>query len=295
MPRKATALARSLLLLLAATLLPGCAEDSASQGDLLDRVLAAGKIVVSADANYPPQSFLDGQGELDGFDVDVAREVARRLGVRAEFVTPDWELIAAGSWCGRWDLSIGSMCPTEARAEVLWFTRPYYCTPASFAIHKDNQTLKTPADLVGKQVGAGVASTYEVYLRGELTLLGAELLYEPPRNVVVKTYSTDSEAVEDLALGDGVRLDAVMTAQPTLKNAMDSGRAIRFLGGAAYCEPLAFALDKCRGSSAKMLARLNEIIAQMHKDGTLRELSLEWYGMDLTAPEPSGGGTRGPR
>ena len=103
------------------------------QQDLLDQVIQAGQLVVSTDPNYAPQSFINDAGELDGFDVKVAEEVAERLGVDIEFVTPEWDLITAGNWGGRWDLSIGSMTPTEARAEVLWLslihisepTRPY--------------------------------------------------------------------------------------------------------------------------------------------------------------------------
>ncbi len=260
--------------------------------DLLDQVLAAGKLVVSTDPNYAPQSFLNDKGELDGFDVDVAKEVAKRLGVQVEFVTPDWDIITAGNWGGRWDLSIGSMTPTEDRAQVLWFTDPYYYTPASFAVHKDNTTIRTPNDLTGKTVGLGTATTYEAYLGGTLKMLGGEVIYDPPAGVKVKPYTTDAEAIQDLALGDGVRLDAVMSAQPTIQQAIDSGVPLKYVGTPAYYEPLAFALDKSRGPSDKMLQKLNEIVKAMHEDGTLTELSLKWYGIDLTTIiRPSAGGT----
>ncbi|NOZ50564.1 MAG: transporter substrate-binding domain-containing protein, partial [Chloroflexi bacterium] len=76
---------------------------------MLDQVLESGKLVVSTDPNYAPQSFLNDAGELDGFDVNVAKEVAKRLGVKVEFVTPDWDMITGGNWSKRWDVSIGSM------------------------------------------------------------------------------------------------------------------------------------------------------------------------------------------
>ena len=78
----------------------------------LEDIKAKGELVVSSDANYAPQSFLNDKGELAGFDIDVAKEVAKRLGVKVKFVTPDWDLIVAGKWAARWDLSIGSMTPT---------------------------------------------------------------------------------------------------------------------------------------------------------------------------------------
>ncbi|MGC9335205.1 MAG: ABC transporter substrate-binding protein, partial [Anaerolineae bacterium] len=265
--------------------------------DLLDEVMESGKLVVSTDPNYAPQSFINDQGELDGFDVKVAQEVAARLGVEVEFVTPDWDLITAGNWGGRWDLSIGSMTPTEARAEILWFTDPYYYTPASFAVHKDNTTITQVSDLSGKTVGLGTATTYEAYLDGTLAIMGGQVMYEPPSGINVQPYATDAEAIEDLSLGDGVRLDAVMSAQPTIQNAIDGGLPLKYIGTPAFYEPLAFALDKSRGPSDKMLAKLNEVIAGMHEDGTMSELSFEFYGIDITtlvapgeATPPAGAG-----
>ncbi len=257
-------------------------ETTEEAGDLLDQVMAAGKLVVSTDPNYAPQSFLNDAGELDGFDVEVAEEVAKRLGVDIEFTTPDWDLLTGGNWGGRWDLSIGSMTPTEPRVEVLWFTDAYYFTPASFAVHKDNTSIGSVGDLAGTTLGLGTATTYEAYLDGSLAIIGGEVLYDPPSGIEVKPYSTDAEAIQDLALGDGVRLDAVMSAQPTIQNAIDQGIPLKYVGTPAFYEPLAFALDKSRGPSDHMVAKLNEIIAAMHGDGTLSELSIKWYGIDIT-------------
>ncbi len=250
--------------------------------DLLDQVMAAGKLVVSTDPNYAPQSFLNDAGELDGFDIAVAKEVAKRLGVTVEFVTPDWDLITAGSWGGRWDLSIGSMTITEDRQAVLWFTDPYYYTPAAFAVHKDNTTITKPEDLSGKTVGVGSATTYEAYLNNQLKIVGETPVYPAPSGITVKPYSTDAEAIQDLALGDGVRLDGVMSALPTIQQAIDGGQPLKVVGNPAYYEPLAFALDKTRGPSDALIAKLNEIIKSMHEDGTLSALSIKWYGVDIT-------------
>ncbi len=250
--------------------------------DLLDLVMEAGTLVVSTDPNYAPQSFLNDQGDLDGFDVDVAKEVASRLGVEIAFETPDWDMITGGNWGGRWDISIGSMTPTEQRSEVLWFTNAYYYVPASFAVHKDNTTITSPADLSGKKLGLGTATTYEDYLNGVLSMLGGEIVYDPPPGIEITAYSTDQEAIQDLALGDGVRLDAVMSAQPTIQGAIEEGQPLKFVGTPAFYEPLVGALDKSRGPSDQMVAKLNEILAEMHADGTLTDLSLKWYGLDYT-------------
>jgi len=276
-----------LVLTLIVGVLAGCGktktpEATAGPKDLLDEVMAAGKLRVSTDPNYAPQSFLNDKGELDGFDVEVAKEVAKRLGVQVEFVTPDWDLITAGNWGGRWDVSIGSMTITEDRQAVLWFTVPYYYTPAAFVVHKDNTSITTPEGFSGKTVGLGTETTYEAYLNGTLKIVGQTPAYAPPPGVKVKPYTTDAEAIQDLALGDGTRLDGVMSAAPTLQDAINKGVPLKFVGKPAFYEPLAFALDKSRGPSDKMVAKLNDILRAMHSDGTLTNLSMKWYDLDIT-------------
>ena len=141
---------------------------------VLEEIMDAKTIVVSTDANYAPQSYLDDKGELDGFDISVAKEVAKRLGVEVKFITPDWDLITAGKWGKRWDLSIGSMTPTKERKNALLFTLPYYSSPAQFAIHKDNKTIKTLADLAGKTIGVATETTNERYLQKDLVIEDVE-------------------------------------------------------------------------------------------------------------------------
>ncbi|MBS1253087.1 MAG: putative amino-acid-binding protein YxeM [Anaerolineales bacterium] len=115
-----------------------------------------------------------------------------------------------------------------------------------------------------------------------MEILGGEIIYEPPDDIEIAPYSTDAEAIQDLALGDGVRLDAVMSAAPTIQNAIENGIPLKFVGTPAFYEPLVFSLDKGRGPSDKMVAKLNDIIAGMRADGTLPELSVKWYGVDIT-------------
>jgi polar amino acid transport system substrate-binding protein len=98
----------------------------AQGGEALDRVLSEKVLKIATAASWAPQSFLNDNNEMDGFDVDIAKEVASRLGVEAEFVTPAWDIITAGKWNGRWDISVGSMTPTKSRSRVLSFPAVYY-------------------------------------------------------------------------------------------------------------------------------------------------------------------------
>ena len=261
------------------------ATGSFGGGDVLDEILAAGVIKVSTDANYAPQSFLNDKGELEGFDISVAKEVAKRMGVKVKFVTPDWDLITAGKWGKRWDLSIGSMTPTVERMNALHFTMPYYSTPAQFAVHKNNTTIKSLKDLAGKHIGVATETTYDRYLNKDLELVGVKIEYQDWSAGKITTYPTDANTIEDLALGDGVRIDALITAKPTIFEALKAGCGggcpLKMLGDPVFYEHLSFALDKSRPNSESLLKKLNEILASMYKDGTLVDLSMQFYGQNL--------------
>jgi polar amino acid transport system substrate-binding protein len=253
-------------------------------GTVLDEIIKKGEIVVSTDANYAPQSFINDKGELEGFDISVAKEMGKRLKLKVKHVTPDWDLITAGKWGKRWDVSIGSMTPTAERKQALLFTMPYYSSPAQFAVHKDNTTIKTLADLAGKRIGVASETTNERYLNKDLKIEGVNVVYQPWM-AKLKNYPTDANQIEDLALGDGLRLDAVFTSRQTVAEAIRSGCGggcpIKMLGDPPYFEPLCFALDKSRENSESLLAILNEVIQSMYDDGTLVKLSNQFFGTNL--------------
>jgi polar amino acid transport system substrate-binding protein len=254
-------------------------------GQVLDRVMKTKTLTMSSDPAYPPQSFLDDKNEFEGFDIDVGREIAKRLGAELKVVTPAWEVITAGKWGDRWDISVGSMTPTSQRARVLDFPAVYYYTPASFAVHKDSKATKLD-DLNGKVIGVCGGCTYESYLKKELKLDAAGA---PPFDFLVtpkeiRTYETDTNALDDLKIGDGKRLDAVLSALPTIKEAIKGGYPLRVVGSPVYYEPLAVAIDK---GDPEFDAKIKDIIEAMRKDGTLANLSQKWYGYDLTQPKPA--------
>lgn len=249
-------------------------------GETLDRVMKSGKLTVASEADYPPQSFLNNSNEMDGFDIDVAKEIAKRLGVEYVSITPAWEIIISGGWAGRWDLAVGSATPTKARAEVLSFPAIYYYTPAAFAVHNAS-AVKEIADLNGKVIGSCGGCTYDAYLMKDLVIDAAGT---PPFEYQVtaseiKTYETDTNAFDDLRLGDGVRLDGVFSALPTIQEAIKKGYPMRVVGEPAFYEPLAVATDK---GDPEFDAKIAEAVDAMHKDGTLKALSEKWYGVDLT-------------
>ena len=271
-----------LFKLFSATLIAALVFPLAVQaGAVLDRIMSSKTMTLSSDAEYPPQSFLNDKNEMDGFDVDVAREVAKRLGAELKIITPAWEIITAGNWGGRWDFSVGSMTPTKARAKVLTFPAVYYYTPASFVVHKDSKT-KSVADLNGKKVGVCGGCTYEAYLNKKLTI-DAEGTPDFDYQVTageIRTYETDVNVFDDLRIGDGKRLDAALSSLPTILEAIKNGYPMRVLGDPVFYEPLAIAIDK--GDDA-FAAKIAEIVAAMRADGTLGKLSMKWYKVDYSS------------
>ncbi len=287
-----------MLIPLAACGAPKPSPQPTPPDDLLAKILARGTLVIATDPAYPPQSeLIPGAtraansrcapneytaAELTGFDIDTAVQIAERLGLEPCFVTPPWTQLTAGNWDNRWDLSVGSMAPTPERMEVLYFTQPYYATPAALFVHQDNTTFSQPSDLSGKRVGGCTGCTYDAYLQGTLVIPGTEIEFVIEDAVIVG-YDVDLPALEDLALGDGVQLDAVLVAQPTGLQAMEDGFAIKQLGEPVFFEYLAAAVDKKSSQDPVAFVRqVTEIIQQMHGDGTLLSLSQQYYGEDFT-------------
>lgn len=249
-------------------------------GEALDRVMAEGTLKVATDANWAPQSFINDSNEMDGFDVDVAREIAKRLGVEVEFVTPSWDIITAGRWNGRWDLSVGSMTPTKSRAEVLAFPGVYYYTPASIAVHNDSP-FQAIADLNGKAVGAGTATTFELYLQHDLQIDAEGVpAFEYQLEAENRSYKDSTAAMDDLRLGDGVRLNGMVGSLPAILFAIEANYPLRILGDPVFYEPLALAIDL---GDAEFNDKLAGMLADMKSDGTLSALSEKWYGIDYSA------------
>jgi polar amino acid transport system substrate-binding protein len=266
----------------------GVCSTTDAADDLLAQICEEGTITVSTDPKYPPQSSLNQQtGEFEGFDIDVATEIANRLGVEVEWQEPSWELITAGSWNGRWDMSVGSMTPTNDRQEVLHFTQPYYFTPAVVVVHEDNTSVADmETDLDGAKIGVCSGCTYQQYLEQTLEIKGFTFDFVVD-DAEVSGYDTDTSALQDLALGDGTRLDAVMTSATTAKGYADSGKPVKTVGDPVFYEPLAAAFDRSSElDPTSLVEAVDGIVGEMHEDGSLSEMSKEWYnGLDLTVQQ----------
>ncbi len=254
---------------------------AAFAGETLDRVTSSGVLKVATNAGWPPQSYLDDSNQLVGFDIDVSNEIAKRLGVKAEFDTPEWGVMTGGHWGGRWDVAVGSITPTKPRSEVLDFAGIYYYTPYVFAVNADSK-ITDAKELNGKRIGVETGTTSEEYINRRLVIDApgvppVEYWLEPGE---IKTYADSMLPFDDLRLGDGVRVDAVIAGEQTVLNAIKNGYPIKVVpGDYAFREPLTVVADK---GDADWTAKVNGIIQAMKDDGTLTTLTTKWYGKDYS-------------
>lgn len=286
------------LMAVAALILTACGGGGSTADNLLDDIKNRGYVLVSTDPNYEPQSFLNTEGsrpsdtkcpsdalttaEMQGFDVDVAIAVGDALGVETCFATPNWDVITAGNWADKWDVSIGSMTITTARQRILDFSVPYYYTPAVFAV-KDDSDFASIDDLAGQAICAGVSTTYETWLdQGDLGLPASSVYRQPPADITVVPLETDQECAQALAAG---REDFVsyVTSQTVVNANVAAGLPVKQLGSPVFSEDLAAAFDKSSTLPTDSLrTEVNTIITGMHSDGTLSSLSMKWFGEDIT-------------
>lgn len=258
-----------------------CAGDTT---DLLAEVCEEGVLTVSTDPAYPPQSSLNEQtGEYEGFDIDVATEIASRLGVDVAWEAPAWDVITAGGWNGRWDTTVGSMTPTNDRQEVLYFTQPYNYTPAVVVVGAGDESIADlENDLDGKTIGVCSGCTYDQFLTKTLEIEGYEFDFIID-DAKVTGYDTDTTALQDLANG---RLDAVITSVTTAQGYVEAGNPVKIVGDPVFYEPLSVGFDKSADpSSESLFEAVDAIVGEMHADGTLTAFSEEWYGLDLTTQQ----------
>jgi polar amino acid transport system substrate-binding protein len=258
------------------------AAASAIPGGLLDKVQKAGKLVVSTDPKYPPQSELKPDGTFEGFDIDVATEIAKRMGVAVEFTTPDWTAITAGGWGGRWDVSVGSMTITVDRLKVLDFSPPYYYTPAQMAASVASG-ITTMDGLAGKTICAGEGTTYSQWLNGTLDYGTGQDLGKPPAGIKVVTLPTDTDCADQWKAGRN-DFEGWLTSITVVDGAMKAGLPVVKVGNPVYYEPLAVAVDKSGPDDSDFMPVLGKIVEEMHADGTLSALSQKWFGAEFTKP-----------
>lgn len=247
-------------------------------GETLDRVRAKGEVVDVLVNDYPPFGFINDNNELDGFDVDVAKAFAEKLGVKLKLETPGWEAIIGGKWAGRWDVAISSATPTEERAKVVNFPAIYYSLPAVLVVNKDETAIQSVKDISGKKVGVGTGSSYEAYVNRNFVIPGQPAI-EFPFDTVEAVPGDETVNFQNLALGPGVRLDAIVASAGTAQGQIEATGKLKVVGKLLFAEPNAVVTDK---GDPEWDAEVARVVKELRDDGTIAKISEKWFHTDIT-------------
>jgi polar amino acid transport system substrate-binding protein len=272
---------RSKLGLLLAAIFLLFSSYAEAQG-VLPRAAQRGTLIAAVVPDSLPAAARDASGKLVGFDIEVATEIARRLGLAVEFATPSWQEILAGGWVRRWDLAVASITPTRERATKIDFPAVYRYDVAALVVHKDNIEILAPEDASGKRIGVKEDTTFEEYLEGKLSIfMGRRDLTFRIKDPVIRVYPDKDQALRALAKGDGVELDAVVMSFAAAREAVAERIPVRVIPGLLYSEPIAVAVDR---GDQRFARAIEDAVLKMSGDGTLSALSTKWYGTDLSQP-----------
>ncbi|WP_175957239.1 ABC transporter substrate-binding protein [Burkholderia sp. BCC0405] len=234
----------------------------ASAADLLAAARASGTLRVANTQSSPPWTLLDDRNQPAGYDVEVAREVGRRIGVKqVVFVADAYKNFVEGLKAGKYDLVMNDLTPTAERSKQVDFANPYGVEDFRIFVRTDNTSIHGQADLKGKRVGVITGSSNETWARAHL------------KDSDIRAYDNGGLVFNDLGSG---RLDAAIVSHfGGMKYANVNHLPVKEVG-----EPLIYQLSApalVKGQPA-LLAAVDKAIDDMAADGTLERLAKRWVG-----------------
>ena len=249
----------------------GAASSAASTGaaDQLAAIQANGKLVVALEGAWQPWSYHDESDTLVGYDVEVSRAIAKKLGVEPEYVESDWDSLFAGLDAGRFDIVCNGVEVTDERAKTYDFTTPYGYIHTALAVRKDNEDIKSFEDLKGKTTANSLASTYmELAESYGATLQGIDTL---------------EETIQLLTAG---RIDATLNADVSFYDYLNVHPDADFKLVAQTEDASHVAIPVRKGDdSASLLEAINTAIEELRADGTLKALGEKYFGQDISSED----------
>ena len=249
----------------------GAASSAASTGaaDQLAAIQTNGKLVVALEGAWQPWSYHDESDTLVGYDVEVSRAIAEKLGVEPEYVESDWDSLFAGLDAGRFDIVCNGVEVTDERAKTYDFTTPYGYIHTALAVRKDNEDIKSFEDLKGKTTANSLASTY--------------MELAESYGATVQGIDTLEETIQLLTAG---RIDATLNADVSFYDYLNVHPDADFKLVAQTEDASHVAIPVRKGDdSASLLEAINTAIEELRADGTLKALGEKYFGQDISSED----------
>ena len=244
-------------------------QEAPQTDDLLAAIQDKGEIVIAMEGTWAPWTYHDEADQLVGYDVEVGQLIAEKLGVEATFVEGEWDGLLAGLDAGRYDIMINGVEITDDRAEKYDFTDPYAYIRTAIIVDGDNEEIISYEDLEGKNTANTISSTY------------AEL---------AESYGAQVTGVDDLnqtfeLLLSG-RIDATLNAEVTYYDYMKAHPEANLKVAALTDEASHVAIPLRKGGeSDRLQAAINEALNELNESGELSELSIKYFGSDISQIE----------
>ena len=253
--------------------LTGCSDKTAASStagpaplNKLDSIQKSGKLVVALEGAWQPWSYHDSSDTLVGYDVEVSRAIAEKLGVEPEYVESDWDSLFAGLDAGRYDMVCNGVEVTEERAKTYAFTTPYGYIHTALAVRKDNEDIHSFEDLKGKTTANSLASTY--------------MELAESYGATVQGIDTLEETIQLLTAG---RIDATLNADVSFYDYLNVHPDADFKLVAQTAEASHVAIPVLKSEDTAYLDALNAAIEELRADGTLKTLSEKYFGQDISS------------
>ena len=255
----------AVMMALSCAFLSGCASKEA--GDQLETIKSRGKIIVAMEGVWAPWTYHNTDGDLVGFDTEVAKAIAEKLGVEAEFKEGDFDALFVGFEQGDYDIIVNEVEITESRSAMYDFTEPYAYIHTALIVRGDNEDIKSFADLAGRTTANSNGSTYAAMAEE----YGATVLTVPTLE-------------ETLSMVLDGRAEATLNADQSFYDFMDQHPEAN-LKIVDLTEEASFVAIPIRkgDESASLNAAISKAIRELREDGTLRAISEKYLGMDITS------------
>lgn len=234
--------------------------------DLLETIQERGTIIVGLEGDWAPWSYVDENDELTGYDVEVTKAIADKLGVEIQIVPGEWDGLFAGMDAGRYDMVVNGVEVTEERADKYDFSTPYAYIRTALIVKGDNDSIKTFEDLKGKKTANSIASTY--------------MNLAESYGATCYGVSTLDETLTMVLQG---RVDATLNAIVSFTDYMAQHPDSNLKVVATTEEASNVAIPMRKGDeTASLREAVNKAIDELREDGTLSELSIRFFGEDIS-------------